>query len=118
VSLPYLVESSDIPEWGYAEVFGTGMKIDPTPEDFKVLFEHSPICMNKKIKASVLVMLGGSDKRVTPGAGVNYYKILKSNGVDVSLAWYPEEGHSLAGNPEVEFDNVVKIMAFLEEKNV
>jgi len=55
---------------------------------------------------------------VAPGAGLNYYKILKSNGVDVSLAWYPEEAHSLAGNPEAEFDTIVKIMAFLEEKNV
>jgi len=43
---------------------------------------------------------------------------LKSKGVDISLTVYPEEGHSLAGSPETEVDNLEKIVNLLEEKNV
>jgi len=118
ISLPFFVELSDIPEWIYAEVFGTAHNLEPTPEDYKTLYEYSPISMNKDIKSSVLLMLGAVDRRVPPGSGVNYYKILKSKGVDISMAWYPEDAHALASSSEVEFDNVVKIMAFIEEKNV
>jgi len=58
VSNVAMAELSDIPEWVYAEVFGTGMNVEPSAEDIKKLYEFSPIAINKNIKSNVMLMLG------------------------------------------------------------
>ncbi|CAB1329441.1 unnamed protein product [Coregonus sp. 'balchen'] len=48
------------------------------------------------IKAPVLLMLGGKDRRVSPHQGLELYRSLKSRGSPVRLLWFAEDGHSLA----------------------
>lgn len=116
VNLPYTFEGSDIPEWAYCEVFNQDMNHEPTSEEFKTFYDFSPICMNKDIKSSILLMVGAKDRRVPVGGAVHYYKTLKGKGVDIEFAYYPEDQHGLSGSPETDTDQFVKTYAFLEEK--
>jgi len=82
----------------------------------KKMYEISPIGMNRDIKTSILLMLGGKDKRVPPEGGVQYYKALKHNGVDISLLYYPEDEHGLAASQETETDQFIRTFSYLENK--
>jgi len=115
-NLPYTMETSDIPEWAYGEVFNQDINHEPTSEELKSLYEFSPICMNKDIKSSVLVMAGANDRRVPCGGSIQYYKMLKRKGVDVQLLFYPSDAHGLSGTPDSEVDQFIKTYWFIEEK--
>lgn len=41
----------------------------------------SPIAYVDNVKAPTLVCLGGSDRRVPPSQGIEYYHMLKSRGI-------------------------------------
>ena len=109
-------ETSDIPEWTTGEVFNKEMDFEYTGEEIKKLYEASPIGMNRDIKTSILLMLGGKDRRVPPEGGVHYYKALKHAGVDITLLYYPEDEHSLASNQDTETDQFVRMFSYLDEK--
>uniref|UniRef100_A0A3B4FR26 acylaminoacyl-peptidase n=1 Tax=Pundamilia nyererei TaxID=303518 RepID=A0A3B4FR26_9CICH len=68
----------------------------PTAEALAAMLQKSPIAHAAKIKAPVLLMLGGRDRRVSPHQGMELYKALKSRGSPVRLLWFPEDGHSLS----------------------
>ncbi|XP_047427893.1 S9 family peptidase [Mugil cephalus] len=92
-----LVGTSDIVDWRYTTV---GLQYSygqiPTAEALAAMLERSPIVHAAQIKAPVLLMLGGRDKRVSPHQGLELYKVLKSTGSPVRLLWFPEDGHSLS----------------------
>ncbi|KAG7091876.1 hypothetical protein E1B28_008277 [Marasmius oreades] len=74
------------------------------PELYESLFKLSPIADVEKVKAAVLVCIGGSDKRVAPTQGIDYYHALKAVRAkanlpddDVDMLWFPEDGHTLEG---------------------
>uniref|UniRef100_A0A674C1N9 acylaminoacyl-peptidase n=1 Tax=Salmo trutta TaxID=8032 RepID=A0A674C1N9_SALTR len=54
----------------------------------------SSVCV--QIKAPVLLMLGGKDRRVSPYQGLELYRSLKSRGSPVRLLLFAEDAHSLA----------------------
>jgi len=116
VSVGYCFEGSDIPEWAFGEIFGRDIEFEVTGEEMKKMYEFSPIGMNKDIKTSILLMLGAKDRRVPHEAGIQYYKALKHKGVDITLLIYPEDEHSLAGNPETETDQFIRMFVYLNEK--
>uniref|UniRef100_A0A4W6C0E1 acylaminoacyl-peptidase n=1 Tax=Lates calcarifer TaxID=8187 RepID=A0A4W6C0E1_LATCA len=60
------------------------------------MLEKSPITHAAQIKAPVLLMLGGRDRRVSPHQGLELYKALKSRASPVRLLWFAEDGHSLS----------------------
>uniref|UniRef100_A0A8C3API8 acylaminoacyl-peptidase n=1 Tax=Cyclopterus lumpus TaxID=8103 RepID=A0A8C3API8_CYCLU len=68
----------------------------PTAEALAAMLEKSPITHAAQIKAPVLLMLGGRDRRVSPHQGLELYKALKSRASPVRLLWFPEDGHSLS----------------------
>ncbi|XP_019114958.1 acylamino-acid-releasing enzyme isoform X2 [Larimichthys crocea] len=68
----------------------------PTAEALAAMLEKSPIIHAAQIKAPVLLMLGGRDKRVSPHQGLELYKALKSRALPVRLLWFPDDGHSLS----------------------
>ncbi|KAL0564123.1 hypothetical protein V5O48_017929 [Marasmius crinis-equi] len=75
-----------------------------TPAVYQSLFNASPIAHVKKIKAAVLLVVGGSDKRVPPTQSIDFYHALKAArrkaGADedgVDMMWFPDEGHGLGG---------------------
>ncbi|XP_060930452.1 S9 family peptidase [Limanda limanda] len=92
-----LLGTSDIVDWRYTSV-GIQYSYDqiPTAEALALMLEKSPITHAAKIKAPVLLMLGGRDRRVSPHQGLELYKALKSRSSPVRLLWFAEEGHSLS----------------------
>uniref|UniRef100_A0A674C2U4 acylaminoacyl-peptidase n=1 Tax=Salmo trutta TaxID=8032 RepID=A0A674C2U4_SALTR len=68
----------------------------PTPEALTTMLQKSPITYAPQIKAPVLLMLGGKDRRVSPYQGLELYRSLKSRGSPVRLLWFAEDAHSLA----------------------
>ncbi|KAJ7508745.1 Alpha/Beta hydrolase protein [Mycena galericulata] len=81
-----------------------------TPEESQRIFKTSPIAYVDAVRAHVLLHLGGSDLRVTPTHGLEYYHALKGNarnlrpGQDIEMHWFEKEGHSLDG---VEVNRIV-----------
>ncbi|XP_042266087.1 S9 family peptidase isoform X3 [Thunnus maccoyii] len=92
-----LLGTSDIVDWRYTSV-GLPYSYDqiPTAEALAAMLEKSPITHAAQIKAPVLLMLGGRDRRVSPHQGLELYKALKSRASPVRLLWFPEDGHSLS----------------------
>ncbi|XP_030280289.1 acylamino-acid-releasing enzyme [Sparus aurata] len=92
-----LLGTSDIVDWRYSSV-GLQYSYDqiPTAEALAAMLEKSPITHAAQIKAPVLLMLGGRDRRVSPHQGLELYKALKSRASPVRLLWFPEDGHSLS----------------------
>uniref|UniRef100_A0A3B4UTK7 Acylamino-acid-releasing enzyme n=1 Tax=Seriola dumerili TaxID=41447 RepID=A0A3B4UTK7_SERDU len=92
-----LLGTSDIVDWRYSSV-GLQFSYDqiPTSEALAAMLEKSPITHAAQIKAPVLLMLGGRDRRVSPYQGLELYKALKSRDSPVRLLWFSEDGHSLS----------------------
>lgn len=92
-----LLGTSDIVDWRYSCV-GLQYSYDqlPTPEALTTMLQKSPITYAPQIKAPVLLMLGGKDRRVSPHQGLELYRSLKSRGSPVRLLWFAEDAHSLA----------------------
>ncbi|KAM6924898.1 acylamino-acid-releasing enzyme [Xenentodon cancila] len=92
-----LLGTSDVVDWRYTSV-GLPFSYDniPTPEALAAMLQKSPITHAAQIKAPVLLMLGGRDRRVSPHQGLELYKLLKSRGSPVRLLWFPDDGHSLS----------------------
>jgi len=116
LNIPLTYETSDIPEWAYCEVFNKDINHEPTSEELKELYEFSPVCMNKDIKSSILLVVGGNDRRVPCGGAIQYYKMMKRRGIDIEMAFYPNDEHGLSSSPEAEIDQFVKNYWFIEEK--
>ncbi|KAM9350631.1 acylamino-acid-releasing enzyme [Symphorus nematophorus] len=92
-----LLGTSDIVDWRYTSVgFQYSYDQIPTAEALAAMLEKSPITHAAQIKAPVLLMLGGRDRRVSPHQGLELYKALKSRASPVRLLWFPEDGHSLS----------------------
>ncbi|KAJ7060196.1 Alpha/Beta hydrolase protein [Mycena amicta] len=70
-----------------------------TPEESLRLFKTAPIAYVNDVRAHVLLHIGGSDVRVTPTHGIDYYHALKGRrpGQDADLLLFEGEGHSLDG---------------------
>ncbi|GAA6229689.1 acylamino-acid-releasing enzyme-like isoform X1 [Lates japonicus] len=92
-----LLGTSDIVDWRYTSVgFQYSYDQIPTAEALAAMLEKSPITHAAQIKAPVLLMLGGRDRRVSPHQGLELYKALKSRASPVRLLWFAEDGHSLS----------------------
>lgn len=97
VNAATLLGTSDIVDWRYSSVgLPYSYQLTPTAEALAVMLEKSPIVHAAQIKAAVLLMLGGRDRRVSPHQGLELYKALKSRDSPVRLLWFPEDGHSLS----------------------
>ncbi|XP_043102724.1 S9 family peptidase isoform X2 [Puntigrus tetrazona] len=92
-----LLGTSDIVDWRYSSV-GIQYAFDrlPTSQSLVSMLEKSPIIHAAQIRAPVLLMLGGRDRRVSPHQGLELYRALKSRNTPVRLLWYSDEGHSLS----------------------
>ncbi|KAI7797608.1 putative acylamino-acid-releasing enzyme, partial [Triplophysa rosa] len=92
-----LLGTSDIVDWRYSSVgFQYAFDRLPTPQSLTAMLEKSPIIHAAQIRAPVLLMLGGRDRRVSPHQGLELYRALKSRNIPVRLLWYSDEGHSLS----------------------
>ncbi|KAM7404432.1 hypothetical protein PAMP_011777 [Pampus punctatissimus] len=110
-----LLGTSDIVDWRYTSV-GLPYSYDqiPTAEALAAMLEKSPITHAAQIKAPVLLMLGGRDRRVSPHQGLELYKVLKSRASPVRLLWFPEDGHSLS-RVDTQADCFLNTMLWLRQ---
>lgn len=117
VNLLYMQYSSDIPEWIFHEGLGTGEKFtykrDLTEEEILKMKKLSPgmLEFDGTSKTKVLFLLGDSDLRVTPRAGVYLYKKLKKVGIDIELKSYEGQNHSIR-KVDLEFDHKICTLNF------
>ncbi|XP_015764980.1 PREDICTED: acylamino-acid-releasing enzyme-like [Acropora digitifera] len=52
--------------------------------------------IDPQIKAPTLFFLGADDVRVPPKQGTNFHRLLKANGVETRLLWYPGNNHPIS----------------------
>ena len=62
-------------------------------KDDAVLAQRSPINQIDRIKAKVMLIVGGQDKRVPPVQGENLRNAMLKRGKDVEWMYQPTEGH-------------------------
>ncbi|KAI3651582.1 hypothetical protein MP228_002885 [Amoeboaphelidium protococcarum] len=92
---------SDIPDWSYLQggldyryQHPTGPS--PTPEQYKHLYERSPVYTVHKVKRPIMFLLGYKDRRVPNYEGLNWYHYLKGQqDSKVECLVFPEDNHSL-----------------------
>lgn len=115
VNAASLLGTSDIIDWRYSSI---GLEFSyeqiPTAGALSAMLERSPITHAPQMKAAVLLMLGGRDRRVSPHQGLELYRALKSRGNTVRLLWFPEDGHSLS-RVETQTDCFLNTVLWLQE---
>lgn len=114
INLANMFGITDIPDWTYVEGVTNGADlyhagIVPNPDQYKDLISRSPIFHAHKVKSPTLIMIGLKDLRVPPTQGMQFFKALKSRGVQVDLKAFPEDNHTLS-KVETEAECFVLIM--------
>jgi acylaminoacyl-peptidase len=66
-----------------------------SPESIKAMHAASPIVFVDKVKTPTLMLLGAKDRRVPYSQGLEYYHILRSNGVKAKILVFPEDTHAI-----------------------
>lgn len=82
--------------------------------DDTVLAQRSPINQLDRLKAKVMLIVGGQDKRVPPIHSENLRSALGKRGVDVEWVYRPTEGHGFYDEANAT-DMLEKLVAFLNQ---
>ncbi|MBI3698284.1 MAG: S9 family peptidase, partial [Acidobacteria bacterium] len=64
-------------------------------DNYKILWEHSPLAYVTRVKTPVLFIHGALDNDVPVNDSEQYYIALKENHVETEMLLYPREGHGL-----------------------
>jgi dipeptidyl aminopeptidase/acylaminoacyl peptidase len=99
----------DIPQSLYGENFFDMV----LGKDDKVLAQRSPVNYVDRIKARVMLIVGGQDKRVPPVQGENMRNAMLKKGRDVEWLYKPTEGHGFYDEKNVT-EMYEKVLAFLD----
>ncbi|MFA6232280.1 MAG: S9 family peptidase [Rhodanobacter sp.] len=70
-----------------------------TPDGQTLLRERSPLHRAKFIRAPLLIAQGSNDPRVKQAESEQMVTALKANGIPVTYALYPDEGHGFVREP-------------------
>ncbi|XP_077981518.1 acylamino-acid-releasing enzyme-like [Glandiceps talaboti] len=111
-----MLSITDIPDWvtcesGFEEFEHS---IIPSPKMYEMMFSRSPIQYVDKVETPTMIMLGEVDRRVPPKQGHEYYKALKTRGVEVRLLVYPNNSHPI-NKVDAEADAFVNIYKWYME---
>lgn len=86
---------------------------DPTnPADKELLTKASPVFAASKIKVPLLIGQGANDPRVKQAESEQIVSTMEKNGLPVTYALYPDEGHGFA-RPENRIDFYARAEGFL-----
>jgi hypothetical protein len=86
-NIPAMYSVSDIPDWCYVETYGGKKKYDfstynaLSEEDLVAMRRVSPVHYVERVKTPTLICLGSMDRRVPPSQGIEYYHLLRAQGV-------------------------------------
>ncbi|EAR93055.1 prolyl oligopeptidase family protein (macronuclear) [Tetrahymena thermophila SB210] len=112
LNFPFSLNSSDIPEWSLAECLGTEMNWNLTGDDYKLMFEQSPMSLINKV--TTLNLVGVKDKRVPYQQSIAFHaqNVFNKNKIETYL--FSEEGHSLVDHTHPHFEALIKQITFIE----
>jgi dipeptidyl aminopeptidase/acylaminoacyl peptidase len=82
-------------------------------KDDNVIAQRSPINQIDRIKAKVMLIVGGQDKRVPPVQGENLRNAMLKRGKEVEWLYQPTEGHGFYNEKNVT-EMYEKVLAFLD----
>jgi len=79
-NLALMIGTTDIPDWCYMVACGTEAKQyaseSPSPDHLRLFYEKSLIAHISKVKAPLLMLLGGADLRVPVSNGLQVQELL------------------------------------------
>lgn len=109
-NISLMIHVTDIPDWCFIETFGCseGLKKAQnrvTSEDLREMEKKSPIAFVENVKAPVLMMLGGADRRVPMDDGKRYIARLKQSdhAPDARIIVFDSDEHGLT-KPQTDFE--------------
>jgi dipeptidyl aminopeptidase/acylaminoacyl peptidase len=76
-------------------------------------FERSPVFGAKNVRTPVLLTAGLRDRCTPPGQAVEFFRALRTHGVETEVVLYPEEGHGVRRMPAL-FDFTTRAVAWFE----
>ncbi|KAL6883635.1 hypothetical protein ACP4OV_011049 [Aristida adscensionis] len=107
-NLSLMVGTTDIPDWCYMVACGTDAKQyaseSPSPDHLRLFYQKSPIAHISKVKAPLLMLLGGADRRVPMSNGLQYSRALRERGGKVKIMMFPEDIHEIK-IPQSDFES-------------
>ena len=108
---------TDIPDWCYVEC---GLEYSdtklPTADTYAALFAASPIAHLHRVRTPLLLLLGLSDRRVPPQQGLDYFRLLKAQGVTCRCLQYPDAQHGLSDKVSQEADVWINSLLWMLER--
>lgn len=111
-NLSLMAGTTDIPDWCYVVACGTQAKRyaseAPSPHHLRLFYQRSPIAHVSKVKAPLLMLLGGADLRVPASNGLQYARSLIERGGDVKIMMFPEDIHEI-NLPRSDFESFLNI---------
>ena len=101
INIPTMSMVTDIPDWCFLEA-GINFPSNTThftltAEIYQKMAACSPITRVNDVKTPSLLCIGGSDRRVPPPQGFEWFNALRANNVPTRVQHYPDEHHSLNG---------------------
>ncbi|HEV7491610.1 MAG TPA: S9 family peptidase [Rhodanobacteraceae bacterium] len=99
----------DIPQ----SVFGENYLKMVLGEDESVLWDRSPVAHVDRLKAKVMIIVGGADRRVPPVQGESLHSALSKAHVEHEWLYQRTEGHGFYEENDIR-DLLGKIVAFLD----
>jgi acylaminoacyl-peptidase len=119
INIPSMLTATDIPDWCFVEVFGCGYYNwkeyrRATKEEMDIMWDASPIKHAMDVVAPTLIALGMEDKRVPPSQGLEYYHLLRANGVMAELFQYDKDDHAI-DKVASEADLWINVKQFFDE---
>jgi dipeptidyl aminopeptidase/acylaminoacyl peptidase len=99
---------NDITQW-MIPYFGASVYDDPA-----VYAKSSPMTFIKNVKTPTLVVVGERDGECPAPQSFEFWRALKTHGVQTQLVVYPDEGHRFV-KPEHKRDVAKRVVAWFEE---
>jgi dipeptidyl aminopeptidase/acylaminoacyl peptidase len=107
--LRMMLKRGDIPQ----STFGRNYLKRALGDDADALFEHSPVAHPERIKAAVMLVVGGSDGRVPEEQGKSLHAALGAHGIDHEWIYERHEAHGFYKEEHVT-ELYAKLLAFLD----
>jgi dipeptidyl aminopeptidase/acylaminoacyl peptidase len=107
--LRLMYSRGDIPQ----SMFGENYLKQVLGEDESVLWDRSPIAHLDRLKAKVMLIVGGADRRVPPVQGENLHSALDKSHVGHEWLYRRTEGHGFYDEGNIA-DLLTKVAAFLD----
>ena len=111
-NLSLMIGTTDIPDWCYAVACGTQARRlaseSPSPDHLQIFHQKSPIAHISKVKAPLLMLLGGADLRVPASNGLQYARALRERGGEVKTIMFPEDTHEI-DIPRSDFESFLNM---------